>query len=621
VLDFRILGRLEVVEGDRPLVLGGPKQRALLAVLLLRRRETVSTDRLIDELWGERAPATAAKTAQVYVSNLRKILGDGVVVTHGRGYELAIESGQVDLDRFRVLVSQGRAALQAGDARKARGRLGDALAMWRGPPLADFEHEPFAQGEAARLEEERLAALEDRIEADLASGRHAAVVGELESLARQHPLRERVHEQQMLALYRSGRQVEALERYQQTRRELVDQLGVEPGPALRELERAILAHDPALQRHTPGWPREGGLSRRRAPAIAAGVSLLVLAVIAALLAVSRGGRGASTLVGRQAGAVVAIDPANDRTLPGVAAGRSPGDIALGGGSIWVLDAQDLTISEIDPQNRRTVHTLSAGADPKRLAYSDGSLWVGSNTPFRTARGNLLRHLDNPDLSDLAKIDPSTSSLATAHIKLPIVAQNTIYEEGNDAVWARKLAVGNGAVWVASSIGSVYHIDPRSGQIIATVSGLHSGSVALDPTGVWALGADGDRGYLSLIDSRTNTVTTHMTVPSANIGAATVGYGALWFTGHNQGAHGAISGVGQESLWRVRVGDTTRVNLGLGPGAPGIALGAGSVWVINGTADTVIRVDPVTMHTLKVIKLRGSPRDIAFDDGLIWVSVA
>jgi DNA-binding SARP family transcriptional activator/streptogramin lyase len=620
VLDFRILGRLEVVDGDRPLVLGGPKQRALLAVLLLRRGETVSTDRLIDELWGERAPATAAKTAQVYVSNLRKILGDGVVVTHGRGYELSIDSGQVDLDRFRVLVSQGRGALQAGDARKARGRLGEALAMWRGRPLADFEQEPFAQNEAARLEEERLAVLEDRIEADLASGRHAALVGELEALARQHPLRERFHEQQMLALYRSGRQVDALERYQHTRRELVEQLGVEPGPALRELERAILAHDPALRRHSSSSPREGGLSRRSAPAIAGGVSLLLLAVIAALLAIGRGSRGTTTIVSRQAGAVVAIDPADDRVLAGVTAGRSPGDIALGDGSIWVLDAQDQTISQIDPRAKRTVHTLSAGAAPKRLAYGDGSLWVGSNAPFRTARGNLLRHLVNPDLADLAKIDPSTSTLPTTHVKLPIVAQNTVDYEGNDAVWARKLAAGNGAVWVASSTGAVYHIDPGSGQIIATVRGLHSGSVALDPTGVWAVGADAVRGYLSLISGRTNRVITHLTVPSADIGGATVGYGALWFTGHDQVARGALS-VGQESLWRVQVGDTTSVNLGLGPGAPGIALGAGSVWVINGTADTVIRVDPVTMHTLKVIKLRGTPRDIAFDDGLIWVSVA
>ncbi len=618
MLDIRILGRFEVVEGDRPLALGGPKQRALLAVLLLRRGETVSMDRLIDELWGERAPATAAKTAQVYVSNLRKVLGDGVVVTHGRGYELAIESGQVDLDRFRMLVSQGRGALQAGDARKASGRLGEALAMWRGPPLADFEHEPFAQGEAARLEEERLAALEDRIEADLASGRHAALVGELESLGRQHPLRERFHEQQMLALYRSGRQVEALERYQQTRRELVEQLGIEPGPALRELERAILAHDPALQRHSSGSSREGGLSRRRAAAVAGAVSLLLLAVVAALLTIDRGGRGASTIVSRQTGAVVAIDPASYRTVAGVVVGRSPGDIAVGGGSIWVLDAQDQTISEVDPRTRRTVHTLSAGVAPKRLAYGDGSLWVGSNAPFRTARGNLLLHLLNPDLADLAKINPSTSTLATTHVRLPIVAQNSVYEEGNDAVWARKLAAGNGAVWVASSTGSVYHIDPGSGRIIATVRGLHSGSVALDPTGVWAVGADGDRGYLSLISSRTNRVTTHMTVPSANIGAATVGYGALWFTGHDQGARGTISG--QESLWRVQVGDTRSVNLGLGPGAPGIALGAGSVWVINGTADTVTRVDPATLRTLKVIKLRGSPRDIAFDNGLIWVSV-
>jgi DNA-binding SARP family transcriptional activator len=621
VLDFRILGRLEVVEGDRPLVLGGPKQRALLVVLLLHRGETVSTDRLIDELWGERPPATAAKTAQVYVSNLRKVLGDGVVVTRGRGYELAIESGQVDLDRFRVLVSEGRRALQAGDPREARGRLGEALALWRGPPLTDFEHEPFAQGEAARLEEERLAALEDRIEADLASGNHAALVGELESLGRQHPLRERLHEQQMLALYRSGRQVDALERYQQTRRELVEQLGIEPGPALRELERAILAHDPALQRHSSGSPRMGGLSRRSALAIAAGVLLLLLVVIAAPLTIDHRGRGASTIVSRQTGAVVAIDPADYRILAGVEVGRSPGDIALGGGSIWVLDAQDQTISEVDPRTRRTVHTLSAGADAERLAYGGGSLWVGSNASFRTERGNILLHLLNPDLSDLEKINPSTSTLPTTVTKLPIVAQNTVYDEGNDAVWARKLAADDGAVWVASSTGSVYHIDPGSGRIIATVHGLHSGSVALDPTGVWALGADGDRGYLSLISSRTNGVTTHITVPSANIGGATVGYGALWFTGHDQGARGAISGVGQESLWRVRVGDTTRVNLGLGPGAPGIALGAGSVWVINATANTVIRVDPVTLRTLKVIKLRGIPRDIAFDEGVIWVSVA
>ena len=618
-MEFRILGPLEVVRDGESVVLGATQQRALLAVLVLHRGEMVSIDRLVDELWGERASATAAKTVHVYVSRLRKQLGSDVIATHGRGYRLAVEPEHVDVAQFEALCVEGRRALSEGDATRASARLGSALGLWRGEPLADLTYERFAESAIGRLQQARLAALEDRIEADLALGSDGELVAELESLIASNPLQERLRGQLMLALYRAGRQADALAVYRQTSVLLRDELGIEPGPELREVERAILAHDPALQRQSSGSPRERGSSRRRAPAIAGAVSLLVLAVIAVLLAFDRSGRHASTIVSRRAGAVVAIDPASYR-IAGVAVGRSPGDIAVGGGSIWVLDAQDQTISEIDPRTRRTVHTLSAGAAPKRLAYGDGSLWVGSNAPFRTARGNLLLHLLNPDLADLAKINPSTSSLATTHVRLPIVAENTVDYEGNDAVWARKLAAGNGAVWVASSTGSVYHIDPGSGRIIATVRGLHTGSVALDPAGVWAVGADGDRGYLSRISSRSNTVTTQMTVPSADIGGAIVGYGALWFTGHDQGARGAVS-VGQESLWRVQVGATTHVNLGLGPGAPGIALGAGSVWVINGAGDTVIRVDPVTLRTLKVIKLRGSPRDIAFNDGLIWVSVA
>jgi len=188
--EFRILGTLEVVDDDRPLVLGAPKQRAVLAVLLLRRGEVVSTDRLIDELWGERPPTSAAKAVQVYISNLRKALGDGVLVTRGRGYLLEAEHGQLDVDRFETLVTEGRDALAEGDAQLAGRRLREALALCRGPALGDFAYESFAQGEAARLEEERLAALEDRIDADLAFGRHAALIGELDALVREHPLRE-----------------------------------------------------------------------------------------------------------------------------------------------------------------------------------------------------------------------------------------------------------------------------------------------------------------------------------------------------------------------------------------------------------------------------------------------
>src|SRR5437763_6664250 len=154
-MEFRILGPFEVVEHDQRLVLGGPKQRALLVALLLHRGEAVSIDRLIDELWGERPPATAAKTLQVYISNLRKALGNGLLVTRGQGYLLQTAPGQLDRDRFEALVGEGRQTLQEGDAQRASDRLREALALWRGPPLADFAYERFAQGEIVRLEEER----------------------------------------------------------------------------------------------------------------------------------------------------------------------------------------------------------------------------------------------------------------------------------------------------------------------------------------------------------------------------------------------------------------------------------------------------------------------------------
>jgi DNA-binding SARP family transcriptional activator len=188
---FGILGPFEVADDQgRQLALGGRKQRAVLAILLLHANEVVSSERLIDELWGERPPATAAKTVQVYVSNLRKALGDGVLVTRGGGYVLQTGRAEVDVDRFRTLAAEGRAALQAGDPRPAAEWLRQALELWRGQPLSEFAYEPFAQSGIAELEEARLVALEDRIDADLTLGDHATVVGELEALARAHPLRE-----------------------------------------------------------------------------------------------------------------------------------------------------------------------------------------------------------------------------------------------------------------------------------------------------------------------------------------------------------------------------------------------------------------------------------------------
>jgi DNA-binding SARP family transcriptional activator len=246
-MDFRILGPLDVRDGDQVVELAGGKQRALLALLIVNANETISTDRIVEELWGEQSPQTAPKVIQNHVSQLRRGLGDGLLLTEGAGYRLRLEPGSLDADRFERLFEEGRSALEAGNSGRAGELLREALALWRGTPLAEVAFEPFAQAEIARLEERRLVALEERIEADLALGRHDDLVGELEALIVKHPLRERLRRQLLLALYRSGRQSEALAAYQDARRALVEELGIEPGRPLRDLQQAILNQDPALE--------------------------------------------------------------------------------------------------------------------------------------------------------------------------------------------------------------------------------------------------------------------------------------------------------------------------------------------------------------------------------------
>ena len=247
-MEFGILGPLEVRRGGRPVVVGGAKPRAVLAVLLLHANEPVSAERLAVALWGEEAPATGTRTAQVHVSRLRRALGDERerVVSGPAGYCLRVAPGELDRERFTDLAKQGRRALSDGRAEEAAMLLRDALALWRGRPLADLAFAPFARDEVAALEEQRLSALELRLEAEIAMGPGVEVIGELRRLIAEHPLRERLHGQLMLALYRTGRQADALAAYQRARSELVERLGLEPGRELRDLERAILDQDPEL---------------------------------------------------------------------------------------------------------------------------------------------------------------------------------------------------------------------------------------------------------------------------------------------------------------------------------------------------------------------------------------
>jgi len=245
-LEVRLLGPIEVMRGGRAAAVGGAKPKMLLAILASEVGRVVSVDRLVASLWPGEAPDTAAHAVQVYVSQLRKALGRETIETRPPGYALALDAGIVDVHRFARLVREGHEALAGGDAAGASSVLREALAFWRGPALADFTYEPFAQNEIARLEELRSVALEERIDADLALGRHAELVPELEARVEAEPLRERPRAQLMLALYRSGRQADALAAYRGARQTLVEELGIDPGPELRTLEAAILRQDESL---------------------------------------------------------------------------------------------------------------------------------------------------------------------------------------------------------------------------------------------------------------------------------------------------------------------------------------------------------------------------------------
>jgi DNA-binding SARP family transcriptional activator len=279
--DFRILGALEVFRDGELLPLGGMRQRMVLAVLLLHAREIVSAERLIDEVWDEAPPETARNVLQSYVSQLRKALGESVIATRGRGYMLAPEPGEVDLERFERLVESAEAA----DPAVAAARLAEALALWRGAALADVAEGTFLRAAADRLEELRLSAIERRIDAELALGRSGELAGELTALVSAHPLREQLRALHMLALYRAGRQADALAVFRDARSVLVERLGIEPSPALRVLETAILRHDPALELHSVA-PNSAATSPGRSIVVApsSDAAILPLCSIGELLA-------------------------------------------------------------------------------------------------------------------------------------------------------------------------------------------------------------------------------------------------------------------------------------------------------------------------------------------------
>jgi DNA-binding SARP family transcriptional activator len=370
-VEYRILGPLEVVDEGEPVALGRLKERLVLAILLLHANEFVARERLIDELWGESPPPTARKAVNVYVSQLRKVLvrnGRDPITTADGGYRLEVDVERLDAAHLQQLLATARERAAAGELEAAVGLLREALDLWRGPTLAGLLLESHGRDEIAQLDEMRLTALMDRIDCDLALGRHEQVLGELQVLVGEHPLRERLRAQQMLALYRAGRQAEALEAYQQAREVLVEELGIEPSPALQRLQQGILRHDPSLETASgtaaanglaPTRPfREQGTAldeqRARWPRVRvrrrylAAAALVLLAAAAGLTALATRANGAPRVV---ANSLVRLDPASGKVVSVVRVGVEPGPIAITPTAIWTSNYGDNTVSRYPARNR------------------------------------------------------------------------------------------------------------------------------------------------------------------------------------------------------------------------------------------------------------------------------
>jgi DNA-binding SARP family transcriptional activator/streptogramin lyase len=596
MVEFRILGPLEVVVQGGQLPLPRLKERIVLAVLLLHANEFVSRERLIDDLWGDEPPPTARKAVAVYVSQLRKRLtrnGADPIATAEGGYRLELGLEQLDAARAQQLLASAREGVSKGELDSAAERFRDALSLWRGPTLAGLQLESLGRDEVARLDELRLAALMDRIDCDVALGRHKHVLGELHVLVREHPLRERLRAQQMLALYRADRQAEALDAYAQARRTLVEELGIEPSPDLQRLHQGILRQDPSLETPTgtadvngpvptvaaasqapAAEPDETGSRRRLRPrrwqlALAA---LVIAAASAAAAILSTSAGGTPHVVPNS---LVRLDPRTGKVTSVVRVGVEPGPIVLTPSAMWTANHGDRTISRYD---LRTHTVQSRGGFPRQpfdiVADADGNVWVSSKTPIVT-----------------------------------------------------RLAAGVGG----TSAGPLY---PSKTETIR-VPGPGVGYEALGAGYVWAtvgpLTIPGEDDRLSLIDLASNRVVGSMRLGRA-VTAIAFGDGAAWVgTFINEPRDRPPPWTGPSWLYVIRAGarraQSYRLETGDSTGPLAIAVGERHVWVLMcGTCNagasnqTLLEIDPDTRQVIKRIPLpHRQPAFLAAGAGFVWLT--
>ena len=595
-MEYRVLGPLEVRIDGELVKLGGPRQRALLAMLLLSANRVVSRDRLVDELLGPVSADSVDRVLRVQISRLRKSLGDdrggeSRIVSRAPGYMLRVESGELDLERFESLLSQGRAASKTHDHARTAAMLVEAESLWRGRPLADLEFEPFARIEVDRLEELRLVATEERIDSELALGHNSRLVAELEAHVAAHPLREHLRGQLMLALYRCGRQADALEAYRTGRALMSEQLGLEPGPALKQLERSILLQDPGLDptqgetesrpvatgappaHRPPPGPADGlapapvGAGRRLPAPLAALTLVLGIAVAIAAVATSGGARAL-----RAAPNSTGVIDSRADTLSGVidTAGR-PGAIAAGAGAVWETDTADGLLLELD-QSRRVVERIPVGRDPTGVAIGGGEVWV-------------INQLERT----VSEINPRAFRSVAS------------FPVGNGAA---AVAYGDGSLWVGNvTDDTISRIVPATGSIATIPLSGRPAGIAIAPEGVWVTSAS--TGQLLMIDPRNNQVTQAIEIGNGPAGVA-VGNGYVWVANTDDGAL---------SRFDPNTGAVTKIPIGHAP--VGVAFGDRAVWVT--LAGSVARVDPRS-RVVRQIQVGAEPAALTIAGKDVWTTV-
>jgi DNA-binding SARP family transcriptional activator len=583
-VEYRVLGPIEVVADGRRIAVGAGKQRALLALLLMNANTAVSVDRAVESLWNGQPPATATKVVQVLVSQLRKALAAGAgehIVTVGGGYMLRVEPDHTDVDRFEDLLEAGRIELAGGRPHDAEETLSGALAVWRGEAYADVAYEDFARDEIARLNERRLDAIEERFEAMLADRRHADAVSGLEQEVARHPLRERLVALWMVALHRSGRRAEALAAYDQARRRLTDELGIEPGERLQRLHGAMLESDEPeaspIQLHAP--PR-----RRAARLLVAAAALLVAAAAGLLVVDQRGGGsvGISTLPGDSVGL---IDPSSGRIVAQYPVGQTPTMVVARGHVAWTVNTDSRTVSRVGPAGRRDDAVRGTPAD---LVLADGTIWVS----YYTLSKNRIRF-------GVARYDPATLG-SKGRIGLPRTGPGGVSP-------LAPLAFAGGLVWVGAPAGHLTAINPTNMQVAKTVKmpGLVRGLCA-DQNGLWALL---DVGTLLRADPHTGAVRQQIPIDTPHALDVAADGRFVWVSD-------GITG----NVWRIAPGPPVETtSFDVGDSAQHLAAVPGGVWTTSSVDGTVTRIDASTGHRTRV-RVGNAPSGVAVSSAGVWASV-